>query len=398
MARVLEFHVTGRRLLTGLLLTVVPISVAAIYLSGTVGERAEQDAGRDLQTIAESVSSLVRERVDAKVVEAAMMASDAAVRSAVEESNRQYERVYEERIQQMLAKRDEKWSTPAGQEAAAEMLANEASAALRAKLRVQPALLRITVTDRRGGTVAATHKTIDYYQGDEEYWQDIFATGRGAVSLTDVLYDEASKHYYIGVGVPVVDDNNNMIGTLDSLVDISQLFPLIHRNELGADGRMALVRHDGTVIAGTDGVSLADRAVSADFNAVLDARDSFRESAAGYLTAPFPQEGERIVASPTRDWRATTVGWTGTSSRPKERVPRSPTSPACSSSSWGSACCAWPRSCSSRSTSRCTPKARLKRSRSRSPNARLPWARRRKLSGLGRPRRSGRSTGGPPRP
>ena len=296
MARVLEFHVTGKKLLGGLLLTVVPISLAAIYLSGLVGERAERDAGQDLQTIAESVASHIRERVSAKVIEAALMASDAAVQEAVTEANRQYERVYEEKIREMLTERDDAWSTPAGQERAAAMLASPASEALRKKLQVQPALLRITVTDRRGGTVAATHKTIDYYQGDEEYWQDIFATGRGAVSLTDVLYDEASKHYYIGVGVPVVDTSNNMTGTLDALVDISQLFPLIHSNELGTGGRMALVHDDGTVITGTDGVSLSDRTVSEDFQAILDAQSQFGESSAGYVTAAFPQRRDRIVA------------------------------------------------------------------------------------------------------
>jgi hypothetical protein len=40
------------------------------------------------------------------------------------------------------------------------------------------------VTDARGGTVAATHKTLDYYQADEEFWQNIYASGRGAVSIT----------------------------------------------------------------------------------------------------------------------------------------------------------------------------------------------------------------------
>ena len=296
MARVLEFHVKGKKLLIGLLLTVVPISLAAVYISSLVGERAERDAGQDLQTIAESVASHIRERVSAKVVEAALMASDTAVKEAVMESNRQYARMYEEKILELLTARDEEWSGPAGQQRAAEMLASPASEALRGKLQVEPALLRITVTDRRGGTVAATHKTIDYYQGDEEYWQDIFATGRGAVSLTDVLYDEASQHYYIGVGAPVVDNNNNMVGTLDALVDISQLFPLIHGNELGTDGRMALVHGDGTVITGTGGVSLSDRTVSQDFQAVLDAKAQFGDAAAGHLKAAFPSRGDRIVA------------------------------------------------------------------------------------------------------
>ena len=37
--------------------------------------------------------------------------------------------------------------------------------------------LRITVTDAKGATVAATHKTLDYYQADEEFWQNISVPG-----------------------------------------------------------------------------------------------------------------------------------------------------------------------------------------------------------------------------
>lgn len=296
MARAFEFQVSARKLLLGLLVTVVPVSLAAIYASTAAGRNAEQSAGSHLQTIAESVASHIRESVRAKVVEAALMASDSAVQAAVRESNRQYQRVYEEEILKRIQEKDEQWNTPAGAEAASAMLASPASEALRRKLRVQPAFLRITVTDRRGATVAATHKTIDYYQGDEEYWQDIFATGRGAVSLTDVLYDDASKHHYIGVGVPVVNENNDMIGTLDALVDISTLFPFVHQSDLGPGGRISLVRADGLVIAGSDLASLADRTTSPDYEAIVDAQDRFKGVGSGYMNASFSGEGERLLA------------------------------------------------------------------------------------------------------
>ncbi len=296
MARAFEFHVSGRKLLLGLLVTVVPISLAALYASTEAGRAAERAAGLNLQTVAESVASHIQANVRAKVIEAALMASDSAVQTVVVESNRQYERVYEEEILKRLEARDEAWNTPAGQRQAAAMLSSPASESLRRKLLVQPTFLRITVTDRRGATVAATHKTLDYYQADEEYWQDIFATGRGAVSLTDVLYDDASKHNYIGVGVPVVDENNTMIGTLDALVDISALFPLIHGANLGSGGRVALVKSDGTVIAGSDHVSLADRARSEDYSAIQDNRDAFGGAAAGHMTAAFPGGREKLLA------------------------------------------------------------------------------------------------------
>ena len=85
---------------------------------------------------------------------------------------------------------------------------------------LDPRILRITVTDAKGANVAMSHKTLDYYQADEEYWQNIYAQGRGAISVTDILYDQATKANYIGIGVPVTEEGSSqLIGTLDALVD-----------------------------------------------------------------------------------------------------------------------------------------------------------------------------------
>jgi membrane protease subunit (stomatin/prohibitin family) len=43
-----------------------------------------------------------------------------------------------------------------------------------------------TVTDQKGAVVAATHKTLDYFQADEDFWQAAYAQGRGAINLTDI--------------------------------------------------------------------------------------------------------------------------------------------------------------------------------------------------------------------
>ena len=44
-------------------------------------------------------------------------------------------------------------------------------------------------------------------QADEDFWQAIHGGGRGAVNITDVRYDEITKSYYIGIGVPVLEED-----------------------------------------------------------------------------------------------------------------------------------------------------------------------------------------------
>lgn len=296
MAKILEFRVPAKRLLLGLLITVVPISLVAIYAASRAGQQAQRSAGTHLESTTQSTAALVSEHLRAKVIEAALMASDAAVRDVVAASNQRFANLDGEALQKRLLELDESWNTPASESAVNAVLSNRAAVSLRRKLAIDPAFLRVTVTDGNGATVAATHKTLDYYQADEPYWQAIYAEGRGGISLTDVLYDEATKTYYMGVGAPVTDDNNAFIGTLDALVEVSSLFPLVRRTELGAGGSAAVVTADGQVIVSSSGASVADRAVAPEFEAFEDAAASFRNRSAGHFTAEFPDRGETYVA------------------------------------------------------------------------------------------------------
>lgn len=296
MAKPFEFRITGKKLITALLVTVVPISIAALYASTEAGNSAERAAGRYIETVAKAVAVQVSHRIHEKVVEAALMASDAAVHRLVRESNLQYQRVSDDIILERLLAKDKIWNTPEGRDLVEQTMANPASEALRRKMTVDPSFLRITVTDWKGATVAASHKTLDYYQADEEYWQDIYFYGRGVVSITDVLYDDATQHNYIGVGVPVVDESNTIIGTLDALVDISALSSLTSRSDLGSGGVVALAKGDGTLVASSETLSVTDQIRSPEVDAFLDAKDSFQGRASGHFRASFPNGREAYVA------------------------------------------------------------------------------------------------------
>jgi hypothetical protein len=156
-------------------------------------------------------------------------------------------------------------------------------------------LLRITVTDERGAVVAATHKTIDYFQGDEEFWQAIYARGRGAVNLTDVLYDEVTKSHYIGIGVPVLEEGTNrFLGAVDALVDISNLFPIVNRRQVGPSARTLLLKDDATIIAGPN-ISMATNVKSGEFAALRDAFGTLEGRQPGHLVADVVGGDRRMI-------------------------------------------------------------------------------------------------------
>src|SRR4030095_1717976 len=107
----------------------------------------------------------------------AAIALEPVVLSAVASSNRSYGGLSDASITAKIEKMDKEWTTPAAETFVKEMLSSPASRLLRRHRELDPRILRITITDTRGATVAATHKTLDYYQADEEYWQNIYAQG-----------------------------------------------------------------------------------------------------------------------------------------------------------------------------------------------------------------------------
>lgn len=290
-----EFRVSYTRLLIGVLIAVVPISLVALYTISQNSRSFEQAVGERFTTIAQGIATEAAMAIHSHVVEAGLIASDSAIVDQVIQSNRTYASVGEEAITARIERNEARWNTTEGEAVVREMLASRASRTLRRKLQLDPRFLRITVTDEKGATVAATHKTIDYYQADEEYWQNIYASGRGAISLTDILYDEATKSNYVGVGVPIVDENNLFIGTSDALVDVSSIFPIITSIQLGLSGRTMLVKNDGTVIASSAGPTLSMNHQSAEHAALVDASESLRGQSNGHIYTFLSGEGETLI-------------------------------------------------------------------------------------------------------
>lgn len=294
-AKSFEFRVSYTRLLVGVLIAVVPINLVALYTISQNSRSFEQTVGDRFSTIAHGIATEVAMAIHSHVVEAGLIAADSAIVDDVIQSNRTYASLGEQAITARIERNEARWNTTEGEALVRDMLASRASRALRRKLQLDPRFLRITVTDEKGATVAATHKTLDYYQADEVYWQDIYASGRGAISLTDILYDEATKSNYVGVGVPVVDENNLFIGTSDALIDVSSVFPIITSIHLGSSGRTMLVKNDGTVIASSAGPTLSMNHQSAEHAALVDASESLRGQSNGHIYTFLSGQGETLI-------------------------------------------------------------------------------------------------------
>jgi hypothetical protein len=290
-----EFRVTYFKLLVWLLITLVPIALVGLYSLSHSESSLSRMIGTHFASIAESTSAEVSQFIHDCVVDAGVIAIEPAIVDTVVTANKGYAGMSETAFTARVNATEKIWNTPAANAIVDRILAAPASKLLRRHREIDRRLLRITVTDDRGAVVAATHKTIDYFQGDEEFWQAIYAGGRGAVNLTDVLYDEVTKSHYIGIGVPVLEEGTNrFLGAVDALVDISNLFPIVNRRQVGPSARTLLLKEDATVIAGPN-ISMATNVKSSEFAALRDAFGTIEGRQPGFLVAGVEGGDRRMI-------------------------------------------------------------------------------------------------------
>lgn len=288
-----EIRIPASRLLIAMFLLIIPICLVGLFSLARTDNALERSEGAHFKTMAQmsaaQVASFVRERVnDARNTTLAFGIVD-----AVSAANKKYQGKSEAEIAAAIGNIEKTWNTPAADPLLREILSSPAALFLRQHQQHDPLLLRITVTDIRGAVVAATHKTIDYSMADREQWQNIYADGRGAVSITDILYDDVTRANYIGIGIPILEEQTNrLVGTLDALVAISAMFPLLEEAQLGP-GRLMLVKDDGTVIM-APGVSTAARMKADEYAAIRDALGTVEGRQTGYIVAPF-RAGRQVI-------------------------------------------------------------------------------------------------------
>ncbi len=290
-----ELRVSVRKLLIGLLVTLVPISLAGLYVITQSADALEKSIGTHFKIYAESTASGVAEFIHSRVINVGTIATEPAVLDAIQSSNRSYGGMSTAAATARIERIEKEWNTPAADAVVRDILGSRASRWLRRYQEIDRRFLRITVTDERGATVAATHKTLDYFQADEDFWQAIYAQGRGAIHLTDILYDDVTKSNYIGVGVPVLEEGTNrFLGAVDALIDVSTLFRLVNQTQAPLNLRTLLVKDDGTVISSPE-ATLSMGMKSGEFSAVRDALTTIQGRQTGYILSDVPDGGRHLI-------------------------------------------------------------------------------------------------------
>jgi len=281
----LEFRTSLQKLLVGLILILVPLTVFGFYVALQGDSHMRQAAGENFRSLTLTAAESTSEFITGRVRDVSIIANSPGPTEAVTLSNRQYENLSEEAIRNKIAAIEQNWESSQEDGLSAKILTSDLARQLRRLRELNPALLKITVADVTGATVAATDRPVHYFQTDRESWQSLSFAGHGAIHVSDVRYDDQSRLYYVSVAYPILQEGTGrFIGAITSTIDVSPIFAQLNRRQIGRTGRLFLVSDDGTVIE-APGVTPSMKIKSEEYGAIRDALGSLRGREAGYIFA-----------------------------------------------------------------------------------------------------------------
>ena len=280
-----DVRISLQRLLVGLILSIVPLSILGFYITAHSEKALELAVGGHFKIIADSKAGQIGQFVNDLVVVMGALASVPAVREETGAADTAYRGAGGPSVDRRIESIQKEWDGPQSAPVVQKILSSRTSRLLRSYREMDPRFLRITVTDASGVVVAATHKPWRYFYGDEEQWLGVYAGGKGALQLGDVKYDSATKTNYISVAMPVLEEGSSrFLGAVQALVDISPIAAMLSRGLVAAGPRASVLKEDGTVIFGPD-VSISMNLKAVEYPAVKDAMGGTLGRTTGYVIA-----------------------------------------------------------------------------------------------------------------
>ncbi|HKJ39380.1 MAG TPA: GAF domain-containing protein [Anaerolineales bacterium] len=137
-----------------------------------------------------------------------------------------------------------------------DVLNNPTSDKLREFQILLPEHAELFVTDQYGANIAATNRTSDYYQADEEWWRAAYNNGKGSIYIGQPEFDESSQALGINIAVPIYN-NSNVSGILRSTIYMTSLSVLLESESFGNTGEADL-RFGVTNLLGKDNLLFSE--------------------------------------------------------------------------------------------------------------------------------------------
>ncbi len=157
-------------------------------------------------------------------------------------------------IEARLLDLDQQWRAAADDDILVQAIVNPQLNSLASQLldhqETFPDHVEIFLTDRYGGLVAATGRTSDYYQADEEWWQAAYNEGRGAFYIGQPEYDESAGYTALNMAAPIFAvEGNEVVGVARTTFRVDAIYEAVNRLQFGQTGHVTIIDSAGLVIS-----------------------------------------------------------------------------------------------------------------------------------------------------
>ncbi|HLG43624.1 MAG TPA: ATP-binding protein [Nitrospirales bacterium] len=224
------------------------VALFATYLYST--QALKGAIGDSFQQIAASTADRIEVMVDDEIDGARhIAATPLAVRASVEASNHSYPAGDAQAVRPLLRERSSRWERfrSGADRALPEFINRGTLSYLRDWSVLRPDNYQnILVTDEHGALVAGMMPNTAYLYGDELWWREAFAGGRGRTYVSD-LYEQAPGVYLLDIAVPVLDrTGTRALGVVKLELRRDNLMKAIMEIKVGERGHGMLLNTEGT--------------------------------------------------------------------------------------------------------------------------------------------------------
>jgi anti-anti-sigma regulatory factor/HAMP domain-containing protein len=267
------------------------LGAASAIVAGTA---LTEVVGQQLDSRAHEESILLGRSLDQQITSLRVLALNQSLIFAVSVANQRYP-AGREAVMQLLAELDKEWASAPDDSilVRGHVTASAEADTLRAYRELFPENFELIIADRRGGLVAATERTSDYNQGDEEWWQ---VAANGGLYIGQPELDESAGLMGMIIAVPIRNsETGEVLGVARSTYSFDALVGKIASIRVGKTGGVSmllsaseLVDQSGQIQAITPAMAEAITAAAAEPYVVrqIDGRELL------VSTAPFGESVE----------------------------------------------------------------------------------------------------------
>jgi len=228
-------------LVVGLLMLIV----ASTFVLGIGAGRLRDSYGANLANVADHTVAAVDAYVFRRIIDASILTRVPDIRDeAASGSKRAFDAGAARDLEQQWMK------TPSLPAALKDLFGTRASLFLAEVSKDDAVYRELFVTDRFGRVVAASRKTSNYIQADEDWWREAFGDGvHGQLSVSDVRWDNSAKAFALEIALPVTESSGGALaGVLKVVADIREIGAVVGGVRLGTTGEANLLREDGSFV------------------------------------------------------------------------------------------------------------------------------------------------------